>query len=79
MPFFRIRDELCVDGALVMRGEHRAIVPSALRSQLVHTWRMRHTKELFKLNGGCVTYSGGLRWMPKCNPQFFFLPDLPNE
>lgn len=35
MPFFRIRDELCVDGVLVMRGEHRVIVPSTLRCKMI--------------------------------------------
>ncbi|KAL1277069.1 hypothetical protein QQF64_023742 [Cirrhinus molitorella] len=42
VPFFRIRDELCVDGALVMRGEHRAIIPLALRSQLVNLAHETH-------------------------------------
>lgn len=35
VPFFRIRDELCVDGVLVRRGEHRVLVPSTLRSKMI--------------------------------------------
>ncbi|KAI2643843.1 Retrovirus-related Pol polyprotein from transposon 17.6 [Labeo rohita] len=42
VSFFCIRDELCVDGVLVRRGENRAIVPSALRSQLVNLAHETH-------------------------------------
>lgn len=35
VPFFRIRDELCVDGVLVMRGEHCVLVPSTLCCKMI--------------------------------------------
>ncbi len=69
VPFFRIHDELCIDGALVLRGEHRAIVPAALCSQQVNLAHEKH-QGTDQTKRSCVTYSGGLRWMLKCNLQF---------